>query len=80
MALREVKDFLISLDDPGRNYPFNPKPINPYSKIAPHNKAIYRTNYNKDIANYSDLGYNKKGKALEYGNPKSNSGSYRMAA
>ncbi len=63
MVLREIsfKDLIKPIEDPSENYPFNPKPISPYSnKIS-----------------YSDWDYHKKKrKSLEYDTPKPFSGSY----
>lgn len=81
MALREIsfRDLIKPIEDPSKNYPFNPKPISPYNRIPLTNQVSYGTQkqfYNNKIS-YSDWDYHKKKrKSLEYDSSKPFHGSY----
>jgi len=81
MELKEIsfKDLIRPKEDPSKNYPFNPKPIDVYNRNPDTNKVSYGTQeklYGNTLK-YNDWDYHKnKRKSLEYASPKPFSGSY----
>ena len=84
MALREIsaKELIRPIEDPSRDYPFNPRPINnsDSSKISRfsykhQNPSLY--GISSDKMSYSDRDYHKKKrKSFGYEGAKPFSGSY----
>lgn len=90
MSFREISfsEFIKPKEDPGKNYPFNPKPID---KIYSDFSAISRFNYGSlDKKSIGAVSYSPKSFSGAYriggsssyasSSPKFSSGNYKMAA
>lgn len=70
MKLEKIsfKDLIKPIEDPGKNYPFSPNPINKtYSDFSKVSRFSYK---------HQNLGLYEKRKSMEYGSTKPFSGSY----